>query len=721
MRRALGAVLLFLLLAAGSLAAQVPASGTIRGVVTDSTTDSAVAGATVLLVGTPLSVTTDARGGFILAGVAPGRYAVRVLAMGFAPALRPGVAPGPPDGPPLRFALRRVELQLPGVVVTATGAAERIGESAVSVAVQDRATIEALNVIEVDEALPYVPGVVMNHGDLDIRGSKGIAIGVGSRVLVLLDGHPVLTGDGGEINFEGLPLLDLDRTEVVKGAHSALYGSAALGGVVNLITTPVADAPETTVKLHYGAYDVPAEFRFTTDHLAFRGVNLQHSQRVGGVGVRVALGRETSDGYEQNGEYSRWMFRAKVTSAPGSAHPWDAYAILTSQNSGNFLMWRDSSQRYEVPPDAVGDWDRGVNVWVGGRVAAVSSSGAALHVEPYVTHTEVRDHYHDSRNFHDATRMGTNVRLALNPAAGHVLTAGVDVAGTALNSSYFGAKWITDLAPYAQEEWTLAPPLRATLGARLDYHHAGGARAEFSLNPKVGLAFAPAGAFTARASVGRGYRAPSAIEQFVPAVQQGFRLVPNPKLHGEHAWSGEVGGTWSRGRLWVDGALFQAEYGELIGPAVVSGQVGEFSFQNVQRARVRGADVAVKVGLLPRRLDLDVNWLYLDSRVLADSNPLLAGQPLPYRSRHSVTGSLDLLGGLAGLDVRYRTRVESVLLYPLDPRTAITVVDLRLGFRIRGTAVQVKASNLLQAKYVDVLERTEGAPRAFLVTALANF
>ncbi len=589
--------LLALSLAAACAGARAPLAaqeaGGIRGVVTDAATDSAIAGATVLLAGTPLSTVTNARGEFRLAGVAAGRYTLRVLAMGYAPVTRPGVAAGAAATDTLRFAMARVDLELPGVVVTATGAAQDPGESVVSVAVLDRADIAAHNVVKVDEALPFVPGVVMNHGDLDIRGSKGIAMGVGSRVLVLLDGHPVLTGDGGEINFEALPLLDLDRTEVLKGAHSALYGSAALGGVVNLVTAPVDEEPETTVKLHYGAYDLPAEYRFTQGRLAFRGVNVQHSQQVGGLGVRVAFGRETSDGYQQNGEYARWLFRAKVTSRPGSAHPWDAYAVFTSQDGGNFFMWRDSSRRYEVPSEALGDWNRGLNLLVGGSVAALATSGAVLHVEPYVTHTEVRDHFHDSRNYHDATRMGSNVRLAFNPGARHVLTTGLDAAATALASSYFGDKWIADLAPYAQEEWTLTEALRATAGMRLDYHHAEGGRGELSLNPKLGVSWTPGGGLSARASVGRGYRAPSAIEQFVPGVQQGFRLLPNPALHGEHAWSGEVGGTWARGRLWIDGALFQAEYRDLIGPAAVPGQAAAFSFQNVQRARVRGADAAV--------------------------------------------------------------------------------------------------------------------------------
>ena len=62
-------------------------------------------------------------------------------------------------------------------------------------------------------------------------GMTGVAGGVGSRVLILLDGHPMLSADGGEIIWEALPLLDVDRVEVVKGAYSAVYGSNALGGV----------------------------------------------------------------------------------------------------------------------------------------------------------------------------------------------------------------------------------------------------------------------------------------------------------------------------------------------------------------------------------------------------------------------------------------------------------------------------------------------------------
>jgi outer membrane cobalamin receptor len=200
----------------------------------------------------------------------------------------------------------------------------------------------------------------------------------------------------------------------------------------------------------------------------------------------------------------------------------------------------------------------------------------------------------------------------------------------------------------------------------------------------------------------------------VSTTQQGARVIPNPSLHGETAWSGEVGGSASLGNLWLDGAVFDSWYHGLIGPSGVPGQLLTFSFQNVTRAQVRGVDATAKVSVADRRLDLSCNYLYLDTR--DDST----GLPLPYRSRHTVTASVDLLGGLAGLDVRYRSRVEQVVEYPLDPRGDITTVDVRLGARVRGVTFSARVSNLLQAKYVDIMERNQGAPRSLLLTAMTG-
>lgn len=717
-RRAVTAALLAALAVgagAGRVAAQnPPAGGTIHGQVVDSLTDSAVAGAHVLLPGTQLSASSDERGEFTIAGVAPGAYVLRVLAIGFTPVARRSLAVAAGATLEVRIAMARTPLELAGIDVTATGSAQQLGEASVSVAVLQKQDLLRHGAVGVQDALPYVPGVDMNHGEVDIRGASGVSEGIGSRVLMLLDGHPVLTGDGGEIDYEELPIMDVERVEVVKGSQSALYGSSAMGGVVNLITAPIEPRPATAMRVHYGAYDLPDAFRFGGPRPDYWGLDLQHSLAVGPVGIRLALGREASDGYQQNGDFSRYLARLKLSSMPGTTHPWDAYVLWSTLRSGQFYTWLADSQPYQVPPVALGDWDRVSHLLAGGSYAAVAGSHALLKLEPSLSYVGVRDHMHDSHNWHEALRSELNTQLAFNPGSAHAVTAGVDVAGTAVNSSYYGSKWLTDAAPYGQEELAVTRALRLTAGVRLDYHHVDGGRAETTLNPKLSAAFTPDSPFALRASFGRGYRAPSAIEQFVQTTQQGARVVPDSALHGETAWSGELGGSASLGRVWLDAALFQSWYRGLIGPAAVPGQLLTFSFQNVQRAQVRGLDATAKVSVADRSVDLTCSYLYLDTR--DDST----GLPLPYRSRHTVTASVDVLGGLAGLDVQYRSRVEQVLEYPLDPRGDITTVDLRFGARVRGVTLYARVSNLLQAKYVDVMERNQGAPRSLLLSAMTG-
>jgi outer membrane receptor for ferric coprogen and ferric-rhodotorulic acid len=115
------------------------------------------------------------------------------------------------------------------------------------------------------------------------------------------------------------------------------------------------------------------------------------------------------------------------------------------------------------------------------------------------------------------------------------------------------------------------------------------------------------------------------------------------------------------------------------------------------------------------RVDLEASYLFLDTR------DQISARALPYRSKHNVTATLNLLRGLAGVDLRWRSRVEEVLAYPLDACGAITVVDLRLAYRLLGTVLQAKVSNLFQNVYPDVQERVPGAPRKLSLTVYRTF
>lgn len=713
-RRALVAGALWLL--PGQLAAQAT-DGSVTGRVADAATDSALANATVLVVGTLSRGLTDAAGSFRIDQVAPGRYEVRVLTIGYASAAESvTVAAGATAR--VNFALQRASMKLAAVTVTAGRGEREIGDVPASQAVMSSQEVTRRNVVTLDQALRFVPGVVFNGGDIDIRGSTGVSGGVGSRVLVLMDGHPVLTADGAEVDFASLPLLDLDRVEVVKGAYSALYGSNALGGVVNVITRPISATPRTTADMHYGAYDTPSQYRFTDHRLDFTGFMLQHERTVGGLGLRLAADRESSDGFREDDNSSRWLLNGRVDFPAASDHPSSLYAIWSQENDGNSFMWESPDHPYEVPASTLNDWSHNTKLSVGATTTPLASGRARLRIDPYFERDLTQDHFPSDSDYHyhRAWKLGTNVQFNLAPTLEQTVTLGGEAAYTGVTSDVLGTPALQDYGLYAQDEAALSRRVSLTGGARLDAHHSSGSATEVTVNPKLGVVYRPAQWVSTRASLARGYRGPSAIEQFVNTVQFGFHVIPNPDLHGETSWSGELGvtatpTTW----LWLDGAVFQSDYHDLIGPAAAPGQLFVFQFRNTERARVRGVDLATKVQLIPRLLDTQLSYLYLDTKDLG------TGDPLPYRSAHNVTGSVNAFGGAVGVDVQYRSRVQRVLTYPLDPRGAFTVVDLRLGYEVKGTLLQAKASNLFQTQYVDVLERTPGPPRSLLFSVRRAF
>ncbi len=699
-------------LATAASAQQAVVTGTVR----DAQTDSAIAGAIVLVRGTLLGGTSDAAGSFRIVGVPAGPVTLRILALGYrADSVQLTLAG---DGTPvISVRLAPAPLSIAPVEITASRRPEEVAQSAVSVSVLPAASIMNRNVSGLEGAFPFVQGVTFNGpGQMDIRGSTGTAAGVGSRVLILLDGHPMLSADGGEIIWEALPLLDVDRVEVVKGAYSSVYGSNALGGVANIITSPIDSAPETVVRAHYDVYQVPAQYQFASGALTGDGIQLQRSGTIGGVGVRLAGAREVSEGDTQNGNFDRVFLRAKVDAPRGSAHPWDGYAVWSRNDAGNFLTWRSNDQPFEVDSEYLGDRAVYETLYMGGTVTPVVGPSMVLKVSPSVSYNGNQDYFHTDQDYHRAWRSGATVQLAAQPDEANTVVTGVDGAYTTVTSNFLGTPDITDVGVFAQDQWSPTRRFEATFGARMDYHTTNVSSSETSLNPKLALRYIVAPEVTLRASVGAGYRAPSAIEQFVSAVEFGYRVIPNPSLTGEHAVSGEVGvnaGLWGGARL--DAAAFQSDCRDLIGPSAVPDSVFVFQFRNVQRARIRGLDAGLDLPTVANLMETHLTYLYLDPVDLGTD------QYLPYRSRHNATATFDFLGGLAGVDVQYRSRVESVLVYPLDPRSDITIVDLRANAGFRGTVLQGKVSNLFNRVYPDVQERVPGQPRTFSLAVIQRF
>jgi outer membrane receptor for ferrienterochelin and colicins len=689
------------------LAAQA-GTGTVAGKVT-AAGDTAIVGATVLVDGTLLNAVTNSRGIYRIGGLPPGRHTLRVAAMGYAAAARKDVEVTADRTVEVDFSLTTSPFALPGVIVTASRETQQITESPASVSVITRKDLTQRDVTQLNQALPYAAGVTYQGGTLDIRGAAGLSGGVGSRVLLMLDGHPLITGDTGELDFDILPVLGVSRIEIVKGPYSALYGSNALGGVVNVVPSPIPDQSHTIFRTHAGAYDIPSQYQFTNSLLHYQGVEMQHSMHLGDVGVRVYGDRDETDGFTQNGHTSRWLFRLE-TSAPlfGSA-PSSFYAIAAQEDIGENFGWRSAQQRFEVPADAVGDWYRMGWLDFGATLNALTRASTLLRFSPYLYYDAVRNHFHDNRDYHRGARGGSSVQLTLQRGS-QSLTLGADAAYSTVWSSVIGTPKLRDYALFAQDVIQPSQRIRASVGVRFDDHSVTPGKVNDQLSPKLGIVYHVSPNVSLRGSLSRAFRAPSPVEQFVSTTQYGVLVVPNPDLQPETVTAGEVGATADLGRLWLDGAVFQSRFNGLIQPGPVPGRIFVFQFQNVARARVTGVDLEARFEMVPRWLGLDATYMYLDPW------DLTLNEPLPYRSAHTATGTLTVLGGLVNLDLQYRSRVERVLQYPNDPRGSTTLVGLRMAYQVGDLLLQGKVSNLFQESYVDLQERFPGAPRSFTLT-----
>ncbi len=697
-------------------------SATIRGIVVNAGTGEPVFGADVLVRSTHLWTSSGEDGRFEIDLPGGGGYTLVVVAEGFRTAERGVESSAAEKEGPLRFALERLFFEAPGLTVTANRGTHP-GDAPTSVAVISGHELERRSVANLTEALPFAQGVTFNAGQMDIRGSSGLSRGVGSRVLMLLDGHRTLAGVGSSVDFGILPTLDVERIEIVKGPHSTLWGTNAMGGVVNVITRPPPGETQTTVRGYYGLFDTPGDLAFSDERLSIQGIQLQHSRKVGSAHTTLFAGREGSAGFRQNGKVDGWRLRAKAIFGAKSATPWKLFANWKREDVEEFFTWRSKNRRLEVDPAYLGDSKRESDLIVGLTATPVFTPNEKLELRPQILHFRSRNHFHDNNDFHRSTRYGTDLQLSLFTGTWHTVTFGEEAAYTVVESNFLEPNPnVTDLALFGQGEIEFSERLQGSVGVRFDMHRASFVESDLTLNPKIGVVYRPFDRLSLRTSLSRGYRAPSVSEQYTSTKVWGLLVVPNLELRGESAWAGEIGATASPSdRLWLDAGLFWSEYSGLIEvvPVMVAGPEGKkkiaFQFRNLVEARVRGIDTGLRAGLVPDKLNVQTNYLFIDSV------DLRTGRRLAYRSRHILTATLSGWDDAVALDVRYRSRPEEVLVYPFDERGAFTVVDLRLNFKVMGIDLWTKVANLLQAEYVDIQERNPGASRSFRVTVSSRF
>lgn len=706
-------------------------TGSISGVVVASDNAKKLAGASVILRNTVLGTVTDANGRFLLLSIPRGKYSISVSMIGYNRRIVQDVEVRPDSKVQIVIKLSPLPVQIEPVVITATRHEESLLDVPASVSVVKGSTLMSRNVVTIKDALQYVPGIRMLGNQIDIRGLTGYSQGVGSRVLLLMDGLPLLTGDTGEIIWEAIPVDQVERIEIVKGAGSALYGSSALGGVINVITRDIPSAPRTNFRVYTGLYDQPhyEQWRWSDKLRGMEGIYLSHSQRIDNFRFLAYGGYGGNDGYRENDFYRRWNGFTKLEYDFSTFEQIKLVSDIVHERNGSFYYWRGLNDALQPDPAQEGAHITTTRWNTSFVFKDFLNNKLSYNVKGEYFNSFLR---YDSSGVPGSSSQANTGMLEFqgnwDATGSQRLTFGLVGNLDQVVANQYGIHFGYGTAAYLQDEIRPLRSLRIDAGVRYDAQRIIGLPAWESFSPKLGLVFVAGPATILRASAGKGFRAPSIAELYVNAGTPYLPIVPNTNLKPEQSWSFEIGvNHFFSDNFLLDCALFRTDLSNFIEAGFDSTGGGlRIMFDNVSRARVQGGEVDLKTDLLGKLLRLDLGYTY------TWPVDLTTGSVLRFRSRHLFYSSATLNYKMIslGADFRYISkmmRLDDILhsfIAEWNSQVPIEVVDARGSVDLARWGIPVTVglhvNNLLAYNYVE-LPGNLGPLRNFVLSLEGGF
>jgi iron complex outermembrane receptor protein len=538
---------------------------TIKGTITDSKTKETFVGVNVIFSDSQGS-TTDVFGNYLIE-LPAGKYLIKYRYIGYGIATREiNLKAG--ETRVINISLMEETKLLDEVVVSAGRHEQKLSEVTVSVELIKAKMLESTNTTSIESAVKQVPGVTIYDDQASIRGGSGYSFGAGSRVLLLLDDLPLLTGSTGEAKWWIIPVENIDQIEVIKGASSALYGSSAMNGVMNVRSGWPTNKPETKVIAHSGVYMNPERdglHWWGYKQPTFSGYQVMHSHKFGNFDVVGSVNFLSDNGFRET-EYNQRVganFKTRYRSKKIEGESYGVNGYTTRRWAASYLIWKDKDSVYSPASNPMGK----INTY------AV--------IDPFIVYynknnrhaLKTRIYYSD--NITDSEQNSTDMMYYGEYQYQHVfkgeLVMNTGLAGTYSRSDaqIFGniAHFSSSSALFAQldkrwRKWSLSG------GARFEGYRDGNQPMEWKPVFRAGLNYQLAKQTYIRSSIGQGYRYPTIAERYTFTSSEGISIFPNPTLKSERGWSGEIaikqGFSVSNWRAYIDIAGFISEYADMI-------------------------------------------------------------------------------------------------------------------------------------------------------------
>ena len=534
------------------------------------------------------------------------------------------------------------EVSLLNMAVVSAGRFEQsVAEVTVSIEILQPALVENKATTSLESALEQVPGVSMVDGEPQIRSGSGFSYGAGSRVMVMVDDLPVLSGDAGRPNWGFLPLENLEQIEVIKGASSVLYGSAALSGVINIRTRFPDARPLTRLSVQQGVYSNPRSTSSVYWDTPLQQTNIRflHSRQLGGWDIVIGGNLLGDDGYKGPTIVLDSLETPIDTNTTGyNPLSVDRYGANAQARFNINLRRRDSA----IPGLTYGlstNWQKGESlntlIWEHSATGLYGSyAGAATRtkqlvgtVDPFVEYlspsgvrTSFRNRWQHLAN-DNSNGQGNNSdvfyselqtqkigawgmeKMALTGGVVHQYTKGEAQLYTGGNGD--GINTARNIAGYLQLDQPIGEYLNLSGGMR--YEH-------FSINDdsegkpvfRAGANYQVAEETYIRSSFGQGFRFPTIAEKYIRTGLGDLQVYPNENLKPESSTSLELavkqGIKIGEFLGYVDVAVFQQRYTDFIeftfGTWAESQGIDNlfglgFRSLNTGESQVRGAEVSL--------------------------------------------------------------------------------------------------------------------------------
>lgn len=477
-------------------------------------------------------------------------------------------------------------------VVTVSQYKKNAAKETVSIEVISQNQIKNTNSNDLGEVVSKTPGVLVQDGQISIRGGSSYSYGVGTRTAVLSDGLSMMSADLGEGQNKMVPLSNVKQVEVIKGASSVVYGSSALNGVVNVVTEwPTDYDPKSSIEFNFGFYNPPPKnikIWWAGSNLpCFEIINFNYQQRIKQLQLVASANITHNDGYLEKSDETREQAAIKMR----YLHPkieglnFGLDASVQNEMSNRFFISKDIDSNSLFLGVGSGD-----QYW---RTTA----------DPFVSYTGKKGHRLNSRfRYMNIYRPGGGIvpnaishQIIANNQYQYrwknmlVITAGFPFnVGISRSNLYPQVRTNFAASVYGQIEFnykilSLQGGLRYEISAldsdviigfpykkEADKVASGKKRLQIGIPIfRAGMNIQAAKATFFRFSWGQGYRIPSVAEKYISnEFVNGLRIIPNDTLKPETGWSLELGmkqgfkiGNWG---AYFDAAFFWQEYHNFI-------------------------------------------------------------------------------------------------------------------------------------------------------------